>query len=200
MQYLQSEGFYGIHLEQWQHATGAGQGVPGRAVIITFDDAYLDFLEYAWPILQRYGFPATVFVVTGLAGGQPAWHRSYGEPAPLLSWLDMRRLADDGVAFGSHTVDHPFLTSLRPKDMMHQGLVSRDTLEQQLGFAVTAIAYPYGDHDGPVRTVMADCGYQFGLTVDGRRCRIFEPRMMLPRVEIVASDDLGGFAAKVGSR
>lgn len=38
--------------------------LPLRAVLITFDDAYVDFAEHAWPVLRRMGLPVTVFVPT----------------------------------------------------------------------------------------------------------------------------------------
>jgi peptidoglycan/xylan/chitin deacetylase (PgdA/CDA1 family) len=44
--------------------SGSGKDLPPRAVLVTFDDAYFDFKEHAWPILKRYGIPVTLFVPT----------------------------------------------------------------------------------------------------------------------------------------
>lgn len=44
--------------------TGNSDDLPARAVVVTFDDAYFDFEEHAWPILKRYGIPVTLFVPT----------------------------------------------------------------------------------------------------------------------------------------
>ena len=38
--------------------------LPPRAVLVTFDDGYCDFEEYAWPVLMRHGIPAVLFVPT----------------------------------------------------------------------------------------------------------------------------------------
>ncbi len=38
--------------------------LPPRAVLLTFDDAYDDFAEVAWPLLRHHGLPATLFVPT----------------------------------------------------------------------------------------------------------------------------------------
>lgn len=55
-------------------------GLPNRAVLITFDDAYADFAEHAWPVLRRLGLPATLFVPTAFPGDASAtfwWDRLY---------------------------------------------------------------------------------------------------------------------------
>lgn len=43
--------------------------LPRRAVVVTFDDGYRDNYEYAWPILKKYGIPATFFLVSGVLDG-----------------------------------------------------------------------------------------------------------------------------------
>ncbi len=48
--------------------TGNNKDLPARAVVVTFDDAYFDFEEHAWPILKRYGIPVTLFVPTAYPG------------------------------------------------------------------------------------------------------------------------------------
>jgi len=45
-----------------------GSSLPPRAVLITFDDAYCDFADEAWPILQRHELPVTLFVPTAFPG------------------------------------------------------------------------------------------------------------------------------------
>ena len=67
--------------------------LPGRAVCLTFDDGYQDFAEVAWPLLQRYGFGATVFLVADLVARAVAWDAHHGPPAPLMGWATVGRLA-----------------------------------------------------------------------------------------------------------
>jgi peptidoglycan/xylan/chitin deacetylase (PgdA/CDA1 family) len=49
-------------------ACGGGQRLPARSVMVTFDDAYRDFQQNAWPTLRKFGIPATLFVPTGFPG------------------------------------------------------------------------------------------------------------------------------------
>ena len=78
-------------------AVVAHRPLPGRAVLITFDDGYLDFLTYAWPLLKSYGFSATVFLVTDEVGRSNSWDRVYGEEVPLLGWKEIRQPQDVGL-------------------------------------------------------------------------------------------------------
>ena len=108
--YLSDAGFHSVSLEEWRRAARLRRPLPGRAVVLTFDDAYEDFARNAWPILERYGFGAIVFLVSGHVGGTPVWDAAYGESAPLLDWGAVRELAERGVEFGSHSVSHAPLT------------------------------------------------------------------------------------------
>ena len=56
--------YHVISMPQFLNAIEKGAPLPKRAVLITFDDAYADFAEIAWPILKRFQLPATMFVPT----------------------------------------------------------------------------------------------------------------------------------------
>lgn len=112
--FLHSEDFRSLPLEDWHEAIARRRPAAGRRVCITFDDAYGDFAEHAWPLLRRHGFEANVFVVTGEAGGWNRWDQALGERLPLLGWDELAVLRDDGVVIGSHTASHRPLAALPP--------------------------------------------------------------------------------------
>lgn len=197
--YLKRHGYYGITLDDWIRALKEGYGVlPGRAVLITFDDGYRDFLEVAWPLLQRYGFPATMFLPTGHIGGRAAWDADKGEPAPLMDWPEIRRLRGEGVAFGAHTVPHPRLTRLGVSDLVEEAHRAKAVIEEQLRQPITAMAYPYGGHDSLVRNAMAACGYTVAVTTEPELSRFGDDLLALPRITVAGEDDLDRFVAKLG--
>ncbi|MGO8352247.1 polysaccharide deacetylase family protein, partial [Rhizobium johnstonii] len=80
--------------------------IQGRPVMLTFDDAYLDFFPDAFPILAENDFGAEVFVVTDKVGGRSDWDSAYGEPAPLMSWANIQELHQKGISCGSHLATH----------------------------------------------------------------------------------------------
>ncbi|MGE5563480.1 MAG: polysaccharide deacetylase family protein [Bacillota bacterium] len=197
--FLKRHGYVSISVEQWVSALAEKDGiVHGRAVALTFDDGYRDFLTEAWPLLQKYGFSATVFVVTEFVGGKAEWDAAYSDPAPLLTWDEMRMLASEGVTFGAHGACHPYFTRLGTRDVIDEGWRSRALLEAELGREVTVISYPFGHNDIRVRLAMAACGYRCAVTTESGRSRLGDNPMALPRQEVCGDDDLSAFVAKLG--
>jgi len=181
----------------------AGLGLAATSNTLTPDDllkpgrlAGTGF-EAAWPLLKRYGFPGTVFLVAGEMGGSSTWDRDLGETAPLMSWREARRLQSRGVQFGSHTVTHPMLTSLSNADVVREAARSRMLIAEQLGSPPAAIAYPYGDSDGAIAHLMGACGYTFGLTADAGHAELERSLLLMPRIEVRGDQPFEEFVAKL---
>lgn len=194
---LRRQGYYGITPERWQHAIAEHRALPGRAVMLTFDDGYADFLEHAWPLLSAYGFPATVFIVTDNVGGSADWDGRFGAPAPLMSWEEIEFLQRSGITFGSHTRGHGALTELPIMDAVENERDARSEFRRRLGHDVAALAYPYGAHDASVRSSMRSVGYTLGLTSDPGFSTVWDDPMRIPRLEVVGGQDVSEFCARL---
>ena len=88
-----------------------GRPLPTQAVLITFDDAYLDNLENAVPILQQHGYPAVLFAPIGyLDGRRPLPHDEHlagrGIVNRTLDWSQLAELESGGVRVESHGIGH----------------------------------------------------------------------------------------------
>jgi len=152
MAYLAAHGYRVVKLSDLVSAAQAG----GRCVALTFDDGYRDVHDAAWPILQRYGFQATMFLVSGWMRGEPGLD---GPHAPLLTLAQVREMARCGVEFGTHGRTHAALVGLPPDQLWAEVAGSREELEQMLGLPITMFAYPYGLYDAPARQAVGDAGY-----------------------------------------
>lgn len=195
---LASRGYRGCRFTELVDGFSSG----GKAVAITFDDAYSSVLELAAPIMERFGFVGTVFVPTDFPGGGPMewpgidhWTRSpHRKELQSLSWDELRGLRDDGWEVGSHTCSHPRLTETDDHQLERELRESRWACEQALGHRCTSIAYPYGDHDDRVVAATEAAGYSAAATLP------FELRwrspLRAPRVGIYHDDALWRFAAK----
>lgn len=199
LDYLKRAGFRSVALEDWCAAVHYRRPLPGRAVVLTFDDAYRDFGQHAFPLLQQYGFSAIVFVPCGFIGGTNAWEVDARESVPLLGWDELRDLATKGVAFGAHSMTHMPMTGLAAAAVIGEAAESKSILERGLGISVTAFAYPHGDNDAVVQQQLTACGYSVALSTRFGRAGFAEPLMALPRIEVTGHDDLATFIAKLGA-
>jgi peptidoglycan/xylan/chitin deacetylase (PgdA/CDA1 family) len=192
---LAARRFRCVSLEEWRRAMQARKPLSGRCVVLTFDDGYRDFLDHAWPALQRYGYSATVYLPTEVIANPKSGEHLAHDGFARLSWEEIRQLQSDGVEFGSHSVTHPGLTSLSPVEIAREALRSRIIIEEQLNRPITSFAYPFGETDRVVEAVVGSCGYTFGLTCEERRSEFGDRLMALPRLEIRGNLDLQDFDA-----
>jgi peptidoglycan/xylan/chitin deacetylase (PgdA/CDA1 family) len=161
-------GYRSISLDAAAEHLLAGTPVPPRRFAITFDDGYKSVLTHALPVLQEFGFTATVFVVTGLAGGSSEWDRGLTQPAPLLDWSEIGLLAASGMSIGSHTVSHPHLSAAGSEQARREVSESKQTIETRLGMPVRSFCYPYGDCADWVEALVEDAGYDLACDDVGR--------------------------------
>ncbi len=157
MAWLRGAGHQVLALSDVVAAVKRKETVPPRALAITFDDGLASVYAQAWPILARYGFPATVFVVAGYCGGNNGWP---GQPSQVLrqsvlTWSQVRELDRHGIAIGGHTTDHVRLDLLPRPEVESQVAGGKELIEAQLGHAIDLFAYPYGRHTPAVRQTVA---------------------------------------------
>src|SRR5207245_1899585 len=99
---LRRDGWSFVDLDRLLEALGGTGSLPERAVLLTFDAAYADLLTAACPILAERGIPAVVFAVTDRIGGSNDWRRNGATELRLLDADGLRKVAEHGVAVGSH--------------------------------------------------------------------------------------------------
>jgi peptidoglycan/xylan/chitin deacetylase (PgdA/CDA1 family) len=171
---------------------------PAGAVVITMDDGYVDNRELAVPLLRRFRFPATIFVVSGRIGGIADWDGA-GDLSGrrLLDWDGLRALHESGVAVGAHTRSHPRLPELEERAACDEIEGSRTELTEELGTPATSFSYPYGRvSDDSVAAVAragfgCACGIERGLNYPGT------PLLQLRRVPVDGDASMLGFALGV---
>jgi peptidoglycan/xylan/chitin deacetylase (PgdA/CDA1 family) len=192
--FLVGHGFTGMTFSDLAEAFETGKALPKLPVVLTFDDGYADFAHEAWPILQRYGFPATVFVTTGwIADAGP---NAAGTPlGEMLNWAQVRELAAAGVEIGAHSHSHPELDQLPDAALCRELEVGKTLLEDCTGAPVRAVAYPFGYSCPRVRLAVRAAGYRYAAAVGNVRARTSDNLFILPRLTIRRSTNQTVFAA-----
>ena len=126
---------------------------PEPMVVITFDDGFQSVYEHSLPVLERYGFPATVFLVTDYCGKTNSWpgQPPYIERRSLLQWSEIKEMNTTGITFGSHTRTHPDLRTLAARDAEEELVASKKAIEDATGRSVDTFTYPYGAYNDTVK-------------------------------------------------
>ncbi len=172
--------------------------------MLTFDDGYRDQFVNAFPVLRRYRLPAIVFLVAGSIGRVNALpHLSLegadvreGGPASgwlPLSWEQVREMAGNGIAIGSHALSHRSLGSMSLREAEVEIRRSREILELGLGTAVDLFAYPfgseaYGDFDERIQRILRAAGYRAACTTVVGRSRPGSDALALRRIPMESRD------------
>jgi peptidoglycan/xylan/chitin deacetylase (PgdA/CDA1 family) len=155
MRRLTEEGYKTIPLSRIVDCIRKAEPFPDRAMGITFDDGYRSVYEKAFPVLREYGMTATVFLTIGgrkkqgLQGRLPPFGGR-----EMMSWPEIREIEREGIDFGAHTLTHQDLTRLPLKRVHAEVFDSKSMIEDTLGCAVTAFAYPFGYHNRRVRRIV----------------------------------------------
>jgi peptidoglycan/xylan/chitin deacetylase (PgdA/CDA1 family)/glycosyltransferase involved in cell wall biosynthesis len=188
-----------ISLTDVLRALEGEQALPRRAVLLTFDDAYADFLTAAWPILAERGIPAVTFVVAGRIGQTNEWDRALGaKPLALLTDEGLRAVARQGVEIGSHGMTHRRLPALDGVELDEEVRASALRVAS-LGLPrPRAFSYPHGQYDERVLDAVHDAGYDAAFTADPGVLRPVD-RYTLPRIEVSAQDTPRALRIKVAS-
>lgn len=189
-----------LSLEEYLRCRREGRRLPARSVVITIDDGYADNRSVAYPVLERHGYSATIFLVVDRVGGVNDWTDD-GALArrELLSWKDVQEMLRAGIQFGAHTRTHPRLSALSPEAARREIIGSQVELARVTGAPIRLFAYPYGDCDARDQSIVAQAGFWGSCGTQSGRNSPETPLHNLRRTEICGSDNLVAFALKLRS-
>ncbi|MFL6373721.1 MAG: polysaccharide deacetylase family protein [Pyrinomonadaceae bacterium] len=139
--------------------------LPSRTVAVTFDDGWKDNYTNAFPLLKRYGIPATIFIVPEMLGKTSARVTAEGEgPREHMSVDDVREMSGAGIEFGSHSMSHALLHQVSEDEARREIFGSKAAIEEVLQKECSVFAYPAGFFTVPVRQMVIEAGYIAGFS------------------------------------
>lgn len=197
--WLSRHGYSSMRLDDYaekRFARGMAS-LPGKVVILTFDDAYEDFHAAAWPLLRHYGFGASLFVPTDYVGRAADWDRHYGEPARIMSWDQLREVATGGIEIGSHSASHQLVTKMQADDLLADATRAKSVLETRLGVGISGFCYPYAWADAPSRKIIGQAGYSYAVGGDPDPDGGPAGPLYLPRIEMFGGISLDTFISRL---
>jgi peptidoglycan/xylan/chitin deacetylase (PgdA/CDA1 family) len=202
IRYLYEKGWHSYTMSE---AIVQKEFLPAKSVVITFDDGYRDNLINALPILKKYGFKATIYLVNDRhdrdwSGYRKAKNEGAGlKDEPKLSDDEVRELLDSGlIEIGGHTYTHANLSKLDAMSTHYEICKSKENLEELFGIDITSFAYPFGIYLQSDKQVVEACGYTHALTTKAgianlKVCDAYE----IPRITVSGKDTLFVFKLKI---
>lgn len=188
LRYLREAGYTSITLRDLVYHLALGWPLPERPIILTFDDGYRDAYTYAYPLLKKYGFVGTFFLVTApIDQGNPEY----------VSWAQVVRMHEGGMEFGAHTYTHPDLRGKTVDYIVWQVVGSKEAIEARIGEPVRFFAYPSGRYDRLVVDVLRSAHFWGAVTTHNSSAVRSDNLFRIPRIRIRASDTLQSFIRKV---
>lgn len=154
-------------------------------VVLTFDDGYADTLTTAAPLLKRYGFSATCYVVSGAVGTYNRWDAEHlQETKSLMSHEQIEQWLAAGMELGSHSCSHARLRDLPRDAAQYEIAESRAALRRSFGVPVEHFAYPFGHFSAETVDLVRRCGYLSAVTVLPGVARASDDPFRLPRITV----------------
>ncbi len=189
MRSLRRKGYEPVSLADILGCLAAGIELPHRAVAVTLDDGFADNYTAAFPILVRHRIPATVFLAVDALGGENFWMISEGyQRRAMLDWDQVREMYAEGIAFGSHTLSHPRLSTLEREAARAEIEGAKAALEDRLGDRVDTFAYPYGDFSGETLELVREAGHRLACSTRSGFNRADVDPLLLRRIEVYGTD------------
>jgi len=192
---LRLRGFETITFRDYDQFFRGKLRLPRRPIILTFDDGYEDNYTIAFPLLQSFGYRPVIFAVTDKKRRTNFWDSD--EPtAALLTSGQMQELNRSGMEIGSHTITHPRLPQLNNDAIRRELRESRDSLQQILGSEVISFAYPYGDLQPAVKSLVEEAGYKFAVAADSGPTAFYQDFLEIRRTQVFPWTTRTGFWKK----
>jgi peptidoglycan/xylan/chitin deacetylase (PgdA/CDA1 family) len=202
IKYLSKNGWQSFTMAE---AVAQRENLPEKSVVITFDDGYRDNLTNALPILKKYGFKATVYLVNDRhdrdwSGYRKAKNEGAGlKDEPKLSDNEVLELLESGlIEIGAHTMTHANLKNLDQKESKKEICTSKEQIESRFHTVCKSFAYPFGIFGSKDKNLVKECGFTHAVTTESgiadlKQCDIFE----IPRITISGKDGFAAFWLKL---
>ncbi len=193
LQFLKRKGFETITFEDLLK-----KRIPKKPIILTFDDGYENNYDHLFPLLKKYDMKAVIYILADRKAKTNYWDLPEGEAEHQLlrpdQILEMQR--SGLVEFGSHSINHVRLNTLKKAAIEKEVAGSKKILEQFLKKPVHSFAYPYGNFNEEIKAITRTAGYTFGLTVKHGPTRFGGDLMEIKRVHMFPHTTMFDFLKK----
>lgn len=190
MDYLDKKDYKVISLNELVEGIKNNRSFEHKTVVITIDDGYEDNYLFAYPVLKRHNFPATIFLIANHIGTRK----------DFMSWQKAKIMSDDNISFGAHTKNELYLPAIKDKaELWSEIFGAKEVIENNLVLAVDCFCYPTGGFTEEIKSLVKKAGYKCACTTNRGFGKLNQDCYELKRIKVTNSDTNKpfSFAAKL---
>jgi len=189
MEYLHQQGYETVSLYDLVYALTLGRPLPPKPAIVTFDDGYRTLPQYAVPVMERFGYRGTIFVITEFMDNGLAAY---------LTWPEAESLYARGWKIEPHSKSHEQMAGRDRAFQLYQMLGSIQTVAAHIGVQPRFFSYPSGKYDDTTLKLARELNLWGAVTVEFGRTHTIKDLYTLTRVRVSGQEKLSEFAAGLG--
>jgi peptidoglycan/xylan/chitin deacetylase (PgdA/CDA1 family) len=194
MKYLKDNGYRVIPMSEFIDFLYYRSAIPKRSVVITIDGGHRSAYDIAYPILKKYGLPATFFVYTD----------SIGINETALTWDQLKQLKADGFEVGSFAFPNRDLEVKKENEddqaytvrIKREILLSKQIIDKKLSQDTPYLAFPSGEYDRNLLNISDQVGYKMAFTMQPGSNPFFSDPLSLKR-NMILKEDMETFIAQL---
>jgi peptidoglycan/xylan/chitin deacetylase (PgdA/CDA1 family) len=195
---IQRAGLETISLGQLFDGLDGKAPLPRKPIVLTFDDAYRNIHQVAWPLMQERAMTGTLFAVADHVGGSNEWDQAKGMPRlELMEASELKELADAGWEIGSHGCRHLELAKANENQQHDEIFRSKLVLQSLLELSLEFYAYPYGSYTESAKAMLHEVGYRGAVSMFSKAASVTADRFCLRRIMPHRGDSALSFRMKL---
>lgn len=180
--YLKEKKYQTILMEDLFQTIYYNKKLPPKPIILTFDDGYDNHYYNVYPLLKKYKFKGSFYIITSLVN-QPG----------RINQQQIKELADNGMEIGSHSVSHPDFSHLNEQEINNELHYSKLLLEKIINKKIYFFCYPSGKYNNHSFPILKKEGYLLALTTNSGTLISSDHPFEVPRLRITGDESLENF-------
>lgn len=185
MSYIKNKGYDVISLNELVDGIKNNRKFKHRTVVITLDDGHKDNFTYAYPVLKKYNFPATIFIIANFINNKK----------DFMNWDEVNTASKNNISFGGHTKNHAYLPSVKEKAVLLNEIEGcKKFISGKTGSSVDYFCYPIGGFTEEVKRSVKKAGYKGACTTNRGFTELNKDVYELKRVKATNSDTNNPFS------
>ena len=201
--YIKRKGYKVVSLSQLMKIEAEEKKLSEKYVVLTFDDGYKNNKELLLPILEEYGFCATISLTVGYIGNENIWD---GGGLKLLSYADLKEMSSlQNIEFALHSYKHQSYSDMTIEEIKDDVDECKKQLKINKIPFIAVLAYPYGAYPKKNKEkrermldILKDAGIKYALRIgNGMNALPFKKPYEIKRINVRGSDSFSIFKTKL---